>query len=102
MTFVGTIPGSRLPALRLVRRRKLQDMNNTHPVSQHSERKALLVEFERLASIGPHLLEDIGFRCNPRLSSPNGTIWERGELRIALDAAGGAALYATDPESDAR
>lgn len=64
-----------------------------------SHRRDLLCAFERFAATAPHLLEDIGFRRNARLSSPERSIWEQDGMRIALEAKTGQAYFLPCPEA---
>ncbi len=82
----------------LPRRPKDQTTRNCHPNTTEARLQDLLCEFKRLAVIGPHLLEDIGFRRNPQTSSPARDIWERDGMRIALETATGQARYLPPPD----
>lgn len=47
-------------------------------------------DLERIASSAPHLLADIGFVRDPKVSSPAETIWCKGSLRVAISSRDGS------------
>ncbi len=59
-------------------------------VIRKEPRDRLGEDLARISSGAPHLLRDIGFVRDPRLSSPIVAIWCKGALRIAISSRDGA------------